>query len=373
MCKLPKPIAPAALAMLLLAAAPAFAQNANPSASTAAAATQSYVTPPPYAAPQSQAVDRSVTTGPSQPPANQSAPAPTPAPVYVNTGNYVLGPEDQITVRIIGQSETDFPARPSTIANDGLVNLPMVGAVQAGGLTVEQLEASLETKYAKYFKQPQVTVDVTDFRSQPVSVAGEVTTPGVIQLRGNRNLMEVIAMAGGARPEAGDTVLITRQLSEGRIPVDDAYVDPTGKYSVARIDIRSVMNGKDPKGNIQIMPHDVITVTRARLVYVLGDVGRPGGYVLSDNESMSVTRALALAGGWNHTASLKGTRILRDDGGTQRTQIALNVSRIMKSRSPDLQLMPDDILYVPNSMGKEASIYALTTGVGFLTGYLIWH
>ena len=81
-----------------------------------------------------------------------------------------------------------------------------------------------------------------------------------------------------------------------------AFTDPTGKYSVAHIDIRAVMSGKDPEGNILIKPHDVITVPRARMVYVLGNVGRPGGYVMTDNETMSITQAIALAGGWDKTA-----------------------------------------------------------------------
>ncbi len=90
------------------------------------------------------------------------------------------------------------------IDNDGTLTLPMIGPVHAAGLTVEQLQANLVTAYKKYFKDPQVSVQVNEFHSQPVSVAGNVITPGVVQLRGNRNLMEVISMAGGLRPDAGD-------------------------------------------------------------------------------------------------------------------------------------------------------------------------
>jgi polysaccharide export outer membrane protein len=154
--------------------------------------------------------------------------------------NYVLGPEDEITVRVFAAD--DIPEKPAQIANDGTVNLPMVGEVHASGLTVEQLQAGLVAAYRKYFKDPQVTVEVTDFRSQPVSVAGNVNTPGVVQLRGTRNLMEVIGMAGGLKPDAGDSVLITRTLNQGSIPVAGALVDATGKYSVAQVDILYVPN-----------------------------------------------------------------------------------------------------------------------------------
>ena len=141
--------------------------------------------------------------------ADVAASAPSAAPV--NMTSYVLGAEDQITVRVFAAD--DIPDKPAQIDNDGTVTLPMIGRVHAAGLTVEQLQANLVTAYKKYFKDPQVTVQVNDFRSQPVSVAGNVTTPSVVQLRGNRNLMEVIGQAGGLRADAGDSVLITRNLS----------------------------------------------------------------------------------------------------------------------------------------------------------------
>ena len=167
-----------------------------------------------------------------------------PSPAAASSTSYVLGPEDLITVRVFAAD--DIPDKPAQIDNDGTVTLPMIGQVHAAGLTVEQLQANLVTAYKKYFKDPQVTVQVNEFHSQPVSVAGNVNTPGVVQLQGNRNLMEVIRQAGGLRADAGDTVLITRNLSEGAIPVAGAFTDPTGKYSVAHIDIRAVMSGKDP-------------------------------------------------------------------------------------------------------------------------------
>jgi polysaccharide biosynthesis/export protein len=287
-----------------------------------------------------------------------------------NVTSYILGPEDQITVRVFAAD--DIPDKPVQIDNDGTVTLPMIGQVHASGLTVEQLQDSLVTAYKKYFKDPQVTVQVNDFRSQPVSVAGNVTTPGVVQLRGNRNLMEVIGQAGGLRADAGDSVLITRNLSEGPIPVASAFTDPTGKYSIAHINIRSIMSGKDPEANIQIKPHDVITVPRARLVYVLGNVGRPGGYVMTENETMSLTQAIALAGGWDKMASLSGARILRADGGSTREQIPANIKKIMENKAPDLQMRPDDILYIPNSMTKVIGARGAEAAIGLGTGVLVW-
>ena len=168
-------------------------------------------------------------------------------------------------------------------------------------------------------------------------------------------------------------MLITRNLSEGPIPVAGAFTDPTGKYSVAHIDIRAVMSGKDPEGNIMIKPHDVITVPRARMIYVLGNVGRPGGYVLTDNETMSITQAIALAGGWDKTAAPRARpRFCAPIGGAEREQIPANVKKIMENKAPDLQLQPDDILYVPNSMGKTAWSAGLETAIAVGTGIAIW-
>jgi polysaccharide export outer membrane protein len=316
------------------------------------------------------AADGRVGTPMNAPVPTSTAAVPSATPAPINVTSYVLGPEDSITVRVFAAD--DIPDKPVQIDNDGSVTLPMIGQVHAAGLTVEQFQANLVTAYKKYFKDPQVTVQVNDFRSQPVSVAGNVSTPGVVQLRGNRNLMEVIGQAGGLRADAGDTVLITRNLNEGPLPVAGAFTDPTGKYSVAHIDIRAVMSGKDPEGNILIKPHDVITVPRARMIYVLGNVTRPGGYVLTENETMSLTQAVALAGGWDHSAALSGARILRADGGPTREQIPANVKKIMENKAPDLQLRPDDILYIPNSLTKQVSARGVEAAIGIGTGLLIW-
>lgn len=195
---------------------PALAQSGN-TANGNAAAKSSAVSPTGYVPAANTAYEPTpvgpVTNGPGLTPTPMNANLPAPVNPTVDANNYVLGPEDTITVRVFAAD--DIPDRPAQIANDGTVSLPMIGQVQAAGLTIEQLQKALVIDYKKYFKNPEVTVQVTDFRSQPVSVAGNVNTPGVVQLRGNRNLLEVISMAGGLRADAGDSVLITRNLSEG--------------------------------------------------------------------------------------------------------------------------------------------------------------
>jgi polysaccharide biosynthesis/export protein len=320
---------------------------------------------------QTVAADGRFDAAPAAPAVSNAAYVPTaPSAAPASSTSYVLGPEDLITVRVFAAD--DIPDKPAQVDNNGSVTLPMIGLVHAAGLTVEQFQANLVTAYKKYFKDPQVTVQVNEFHSQPVSVAGNVNTPGVVQLRGNRNLMEVISMAGGLRPEAGDQALITRNLSEGTIPVSGAFTDPTGKYSVAHINIREVMSGKDPVGNIVMKPHDVVTIPRARMIYVLGNVTKPGGFVLTDNESMSISKAIALAGGWDKTASLSGARVLRASGGAEREQIPLNVKKILENKAPDVEMRPDDILYIPNSNSKTFGAMGLASAIGVGTGIAIW-
>ena len=230
----------------------------------------------------------------------------------------------------------------------------MIGQVHAAGLTVEQLQANLVTAYKKYFKDPQVTVQVTDSAASRCPCR-QRQHPRRGAIAGKSQPDGSDRQAGGLRADAGDSVLITRNLSEGPIPVAGAFTDPTGKYSVAHIDVRAIMSGKDPQGNILIKPHDVITVPRARMIYVLGNVGRPGGYVLTENETMSITQAIALAGGWGTTAKLGGTKILRADGGAEREEIPATSRRSWKTKRLICSCGPTTSFMFPTVLARRSA------------------
>src|SRR5437867_4019906 len=122
---------------------------------------------------------------------------------------YVLGPDDVVNIRVLDAEEiTDKPVR---ISSTGQISLPMIGRLQAAGLTVEQLEAELVTQLKAYFKEPEVAVSMAEFRSQPVSVIGAVGNAGVLQLQGSKTLVEILSMAGGLRADAGYSIRITRK------------------------------------------------------------------------------------------------------------------------------------------------------------------
>jgi polysaccharide export outer membrane protein len=298
----------------------------------------------------------------------QSLPQKTTGPERI--AGYVLGPEDQIIIHAFQAAE--ISDKPVEIAADGYVSLPMVGRVRAGGLTIVQFESELTTRLTTYIEHPQVTVLVSDYRSQPVSVIGAVRNPGVIQLKGRKTLVEVIALAGGLIPEAGNTVTITRDLSNGRIPLAAAADDPGGKISVARVNLRKVMNAQAPGDNVVIKANDVLTVPRGQMVYVVGEVQRPGGYVLNERDSVSVLQALSLAGGLTANAAPKKAKILRDKpGSTERVEVASNVRNILAGNAPDVSLRPDDILFVPNSMAKSAGRTTMQAVMNMM-GAAIW-
>lgn len=293
----------------------------------------------------------------------------------VDRGAYILGTGDQVTVRVFGAD--DLPERPTEVGPDGKINLPMVGKVQASGISVRALEANLTARYSTYFKDPQISVNVTDYRSEPVTVVGAVNAPSVIQLRGPTRLMQVISQAGGLKPDAGDKVLITRPLSPDKSSAPAAGPNDTNdtnaKFYVKEVDLLQIIDGTDPSANVMVEANDVITVPKAKMVYVVGDVNRPGGYVLDGHSSsLSILQAIALAGGVNKTAAGSKTRILHASASGDRVESMVNLNKIMGSKSPDIPLHADDILFVPNSTAKNVGIRALEVGVNVGTGIAVW-
>ena len=157
---------------------------------------------------------------------------------------YVLGPDDQLTMRVLEVDEvTDKPFR---IDQDGNINLPMVGPVHAAGMTIHQLETAIVEKFRPYVRQPQVTINITELRSQPVSVIGAVNAPGVHQLQGHKTLIEMLSLAGGLRADAGYRVKITRHMEWGPIPLEGATVDAKGQFCDQGSPYRSAIFTSDP-------------------------------------------------------------------------------------------------------------------------------
>jgi polysaccharide biosynthesis/export protein len=288
---------------------------------------------------------------------------------------YVLGPEDTVTIH--AQNAPDLSEKPFRVDAEGEIKLPMIGRVHAGGLTIEQLEAEIVTRLKVYLVEPEVTVGITEFRSQPVSIVGAVATPGVHQLEGQKTLVEMLAIAGGLRPDAGPSVKLTRRLEFGRIPLPGAADDSTHQFSIAEVNLKSVMEAKNPEFNIAIRPHDVISVPHAEVVYVIGEVNHAGALPLNEGDSLSVLEAVSSSGGMLHTAAISHARILRPVPGEQkRAELVVDLKKIMAGQSADIPLLAGDVLVVPGSTGKHAVYRALEAAVTagtFIASYGVYH
>jgi polysaccharide export outer membrane protein len=275
---------------------------------------------------------------------------------------YLLGPDDAVTIHAL--NAPDLSDKPFRVDADGELKLPMVGRIHAGGLTAEQLEGEIAKRLKVYLVDPEVTVSLTEFKSQPVSILGEVATPGVHQLEGQKTLLEILAVAGGLRPDAGTTIKITRRLEYGRIPVPGAVDDPSHQFSIAEINLKAVMEAKSPEYNIVIRPHDVLSVPRAQQVYVIGEVNKVGALPLNEGQSISVLEAVSSSGGMLRTAASSNARILRlVPGQPKRAELPVDVKKILAGKSDDIPLLAGDIFVIPGSTGKHAVARALDAAI----------
>jgi polysaccharide export outer membrane protein len=304
--------------------------------------------------------------------------SPSPAIAVTQTiSGYVLGADDEIEIRGIETPEiSDKPDKPVLIGTNGDITLPLVGRVKAGGLTVEQLEAALNTRFKQFIKEPQISVTVTEFRSQPVSVFGAVTKPGIIQLRGRQTLYEVLSMAGGPRETAGSILTVTRLGHSGEIPLPDAKLDPTGQFTSAELNMQDILKGKNPAANIEIKPYDIISVSEAssNMIYVVGDVQRAGAFTLGGQRTISVLKAVSLAGGLGHTAKSDKARVIHEvGGGSSPIETAVNIQEILSGKKKDIELGPDDVLVVPTSSRKSFTTSFIPATVSTAVSAAIYH
>lgn len=288
------------------------------------------------------------------------------------SSDYVIGPEDVLDIDVFNVPELTKTVR---VANDGTISLALLGHVQAAGCTTEQLRKELERRWGQsYLENPQVTVFVREFHAQPVSVIGAVERPGIYELRGPRTLIEILSMAGGLAKlgtAPGRTIVVTRRGGFGEELQLVAGMNLVGADKV-EINLQRLLYSREAGLNIDIKPFDTVSVSRADIVYVVGDVKRPGGFVLADRENLTVLQALALAEGLNGTASKRQARIIRRNADGSRTEIPVDLTRVLNGKSQDLELAANDVLFVPVSAGKAAARRGAEAVLGTLSGILIY-
>ena len=291
---------------------------------------------------------------------------PAPAP------EYALGPGDQIAIHVIDLAE--LSDKPTRVDPNGYIDLPLAGRFKASGLTLEQFKSELASRIGKYITNPQISVGLTDNQNRNVSVIGAVRTPGVHELQGPRRLVEVLSLAGGVDAAAGPRIIITREQKWGRIPLPSAVVDLATGGSTAWVPLDDLMSSKNPSDNILVFPNDIVSVPKAEIVYVLGNVKKAGGFQLSSHQTISLTQVLSLAEGMDKDASGSHAKILRPSpgGDGKPTEIPVNISQIFAGKSLDIPLQGNDVLYVPGSEIRSGSRRAVDAIIQAATGLAIY-
>jgi polysaccharide export outer membrane protein len=287
---------------------------------------------------------------------------------------YRIGPEDLLEITIFEAPEMNRALR---VAASGEISLPLLGTVRAAGLTPRELESVLaELLRRTYMKDPHVGVFVKELQSHPVSVFGAVFKPGVFQVRGTKTVVEMLSLAEGLASDAGDTVLVMRGAgfpsASGTAP-ETSGEKRDAKAETLEINLKSLLESGDPRYNATVYPGDIVKVTRAGVVYVVGEVRRPGGFTLKSNENITVLQALALAEGLTRTSAKSHARIIRtDEASGQRAELPIDLGRVLAGKAEDMQLRPRDILFVPNSAARSALARGSEAVLSIVTGVVIW-
>ena len=255
--------------------------------------------------------------------------------MHALTPVYVLQPDDIVTVNLYGVE--DFSLKPR-IAEDGTVNLPLIGPVSIGGLTIAQAEQVVDALLIQHdmVKVPGTTIETVERPHQVVTVSGNVAKPGVYPATGKHTLSDYLSTAGELKDTASSTVTLTRPGSISPIAIP---LGPDPRNSTFR--------------SIPIFAGDEIHASGVGTIYVIGATKIQGAFPLKNNTPTTVFEAIALAGGIGFEAAANSSQVVRTQG-DKRILIPVHVAKIITGKEPDLLLRNDDILYIPTDKGKAA-------------------
>jgi polysaccharide export outer membrane protein len=285
----------------------------------------------------------------SAPQTGSAVPAMPSAAAGANLPFQPLGPADLVRVTV-----TDAPELTQTFRIDqhGNLNLPLLPEpLHAAGLLPDQLRDQLSSalRSQHLLVNPVVDVAVVEYRSRDVIVGGAVKTPATVQDVGNLHLIEAISQAGGLLPEAGPDITVER---------------PDG--SSQRIAVRSLYDGQHPELNVALSAGSRVRVPTCDRVYVVGNVKKPGAFPFLDTQDTTVLQLIALSGGLDSFSRNKAYIYRLVAGNTQKTEIEVPLRRILDRKAADVNLAPNDILYVPTNgkLKASASVLNHVTGMG---------
>jgi polysaccharide biosynthesis/export protein len=265
----------------------------------------------------------------------------------------VIGVGDLLKVSVLGAPDSDQEVR---VGAEGTVVLNFIGSVSIAGQTTAEAQAMIAKKLIAggFFTDPQVSVFTKEYTTQGVSVMGEVPKPGVYPVLGARKLFDVLSMAGGTTPKAGKLISITHR---------DTPQNPLA-VSLSNDSEESI------KSNVDVYPGDTVVVSKAGMIYVVGDVHKPTG-VPMDNTNMTVLQAIAMAEGANTTAKLNSAKLIRRSTGKPQ-EIPLPLKDMLASKAPDVRLQAEDIVFVPSSTAKKAGVRTLEAIIQTATGVAMY-
>jgi polysaccharide export outer membrane protein len=247
-----------------------------------------------------------------------------------------IGAGDLVEMSVFDTPELSGKLR---VSNTGDVILPLVGSLHLQGLTAGEAQTLIRQKFIAggFLKDPQVTVFISEYATQNVSIVGEVRKPGIYPAFGAHRLLDYLSLAEGVTPLAGTAIVITHA---GHPDQPQAVKMTAGA-------------APQPENNPEILPGDTIFVERTGIIYVVGDVARPGGFPMDHDGQLTILQAVALAQGTNDTAAKGSARLVRTTP-QGRQEIPVDLKRILSAKATDLAMQDNDILFVPSSAAKSA-------------------
>ena len=288
----------------------------------------------------------------------------TPPASRISSAEVTGVPEDFAKVKLspgvlIKFGVYDAPEMDATlrVTADGKIDVPLVGPLEVTGLSVTEVRAKIKEALiaGEFFKNPQVSVDVLQVAPGYVSLFGEVQTPGRYQILAPIHLAEALALAGGETAEAGNEIEV-KHTGDGGNAVENVHFDKE--------------QSKDGKGDTAIAPGDIVTVRRAGIIYVLGSVHRPGGYLMVNRGSLDLLEALSLAGGTALEANTDSIRVLHRDG-DRLVETTVKLSSMTSGKTFSPALGDKDFVYVPSSKAKTILVNGAAI-IGASVGALVY-
>jgi polysaccharide export outer membrane protein len=285
------------------------------------------------------------------------------APLYPQDDRYRIGPGDVLDIRIYNRPQLSRDA--VRVEGNGMIRMPLIeNEIQAACLTEGELAKEISTRYAKYYKNLQVDIFIKEYHSKQVAIIGAVNEQSRFELQRRVRLLELLTYAKGPSAKAGQTINIVHSTAVSPCKQTDD-TDTAAAFSSYKLS--DVLLG-DPKSNPYLEAGDIVTLPEADQVYVVGNVFMP--LTIALKEPITLTRAIAMAGGLKQDTRKDKIRILRQEPGTTiRKEITVDLSAIEKKSSEDLALAPNDIIDVPTSAGKSflrSLVQGVVPGVGQL-------